>query len=410
MSEPDSTENSKSKPPVAEKPQKRVKTPTVLQLEAVECGAASLAMVLAYYGRIVPLTTLRRECGVSRDGSKASNIVKAARRFGMQAKGFTKPIEKLKTMKLPLVLFWNFNHYVTLEGFKGDKVYLNDPAVGHRVVDMESFNRQFTGVVLDMHPGPDFEPGGARPSVVAALRRRMQGSGLALGFCLIAGLLLVLPGLAIPAFNQIFIDRIILEAKADWLRPLVLAMILALIAQGILRFLQLRYLRRLKIKLSVMMSSRYIWHLLRLPASFYAQRFPGEVANRSQLNDKLAGVMSGQLIQTGIDVVMMVFYAALMFFYDVLLTSIGVLFAITNIVILRWAAKSRIEANMRVLQEYGKAQGVAMAGLQGIETIKSAGLETGFFQQWAGYYAKGTNARRNSPVNAVDARYSGSTS
>ena len=197
-----------------------------------------------------------------------------------------------------------------------------------------------------------------------------------------------------PAFNQIYIDQVILEGKDDWLRPLILAMSLALIAQALLRFLQLRYLRRLRIKLSVMMSSAYIWHLLKLPASFYAQRFPGEVANRSQLNDKLASVMSGQLAQTAIDIIMMIFFAALMFFYDVVLTLIGIGFALINVFILRAAAKSRVEANMRVLQEYGKAQGVAMAGLQGIETIKSGGLETGFFSNWAGYYAKGSNARQ----------------
>lgn len=375
--------------------QKTVRTPTVLQLEAVECGAASLAMVLGYYGRIVPLTTLRRECGVSRDGSKASNIVKAARRFGMKAKGFTKPIEKLREMRLPLILFWNFNHYVTLEGFKKDKVLINDPAVGHRVIEYDSFNRQFTGVVLDMEPGEDFVKEGRRPSVVAAIRKRLKGSGLAVLFCFLVGLLLVIPSLAVPAFNQIFIDRIILEAKADWLRPLILAMTIALVLQAILKFLQLRYLRRLQIKLSVMMASGYMWHLLRLPAQFYAQRFPGEVANRSHLNDKLAGVMSGQLAQTAIDLLMMVFYAALMFFYDTWLTLIGIFFAALNIFILRWASKSRVEANMRVLQEYGKAQGVAMAGVQGVETIKSAGLETGFFGQWAGYYAKGSNARQD---------------
>ena len=385
-----------NKTPAEAQPERpRVKTPTVLQLEAVECGAACLAMVLAHYGRIVPLTTLRVECGVSRDGSKASNIVKAARSFGMKAKGFTKPIRKLRQMRLPLVLFWNFNHYVTLEGFKGDKVYLNDPAVGHRTVDIDSFSRQFTGVVLDMEPGPEFEKKGKRPSVIAAIKRRLNGSGLALLYCFIAGFLLVIPGLAIPAFNQIFIDQIILLNKGDWLRPLMLAMIVALISQGLLRFLQLRYLRRLRIRLSVMMSSNYIWHLLRLPASFYAQRFPGEVANRSSLNDKLAGVMSGQLAQTAIDIIMMAFYAALMFFYDVLLTLIGIAFALINVVVLRWAAKSRVEANMRVLQEYGKAQGVAIAGLHGIETIKSAGLESGFFAQWAGYYAKGSNARQD---------------
>lgn len=374
---------------------KPVKTPTVLQLEAVECGAASLAMVLGYYGRIVPLTTLRRECGVSRDGSKASNVAKAARRFGMEARGFSKSVEKLKEMTMPVIVFWNFNHFLTVEGFKGDKVFLNDPAVGHRQVDLASFSRQFTGVAVSIEPGPDFEPGGQRPSVFKAIWSRLGGSKIALVFCMLAGLLLVLPGLAIPAFNQVFIDSIILSGKTDWLRPLILAMVFALITQAILQYLQMRYLRRLQIRLSVIMSSRYMWHLLRLPASFYAQRYPGEVANRSQLNDKMASIISGQLTQTFISVVMMVFYAALMFFYDIFLTLIGVLFAVCNVLVLRWSSANRVEANMKVLSEFGKAQGVAIAGLQGMETIKSGGLENGFFSNWAGYYAKGGNARQD---------------
>jgi ATP-binding cassette, subfamily C, bacterial len=382
----------------------RIRTPSILQLEAVECGAAALAMVLGYYGRIVPLTTLRVECGVSRDGSKASNVVRAARRYGMEAKGFTKDTENLRDLKAPFIVFWNFNHFVVFEGFHKGKVYINDPAVGHRVLTMEEFDRGFTGVVLVMEPGPEFKREGRHPSVFPAIWERLRGSVGALAFCFLAGLLLVIPGLAIPAFNQIFIDSVILEGRTDWLRPLILAMIVALALQAVLRFLQLRYLRRLKIKLSIKMSSQYMWHLLRLPASFYAQRFSGEVANRSVLNDKLADLLSGRLAQTFIDVVMMGFYAALMFYYDVLLTTIGIVFALSNIILLRWVSARRVEANMRVLSEYGKAKGVAMAGLQSIETIKSSGLESGFFSNWAGYYAKGANARQalelaNQPLN-----------
>jgi ATP-binding cassette subfamily C protein len=372
----------------------RVKTPTVLQLEAVECGAASLAMVLGYHGRIVPLTTLRQECGVSRDGSKASNIVAAARRFGMNAKGYAKDIEDLKEMQFPVIIFWNFNHFVTVEGYDKNNFYLNDPAAGHRIVDNDSFGRQYTGIVLQLEPGPEFVKEGKRPSLIGGITKRMKGSGLGALFVFLIGLLLVIPGLAVPAFNQVFIDRVILDNQTDWLRPLILAMLIAVILQGLLRFMQLRYLRRLRIKLMVLMSSSYIWHLLRLPASFYSQRYPGEVANRSQLNEKLAGIMSGQLAQTAIDVLMMVFYAALMFSYDVVLTLIGIAFALINVVLLRWSSKNRVESNMKVLQEHGKAQGVAVAGLQGIETIKSGGLESGFFGQWAGYYAKGSNARQ----------------
>jgi len=383
----------KKAPPEIKHP--RVRTPSVLQLEAVECGAAALAMILGYYKRVVPLTQLRRECGVSRDGSKASNVVRAARRYGMEAKGFTKSIKKLYDIKPPFIVFWNFNHFVVCEGFSKDRVYINDPAVGHRSVTHKEFNRGFTGVVLVMKPGPEFEPGGRLPSVVGSIRSRLAGSGRALTFCFLTGLLLVIPGLAIPAFNQVYIDAVILQQRTDWLRPLLLAMGISGVLTAALHFMQFRFLRRLKIKLSIKFSSKYLWHLLHLPASFYAQRFAGEIANRSQINTKLADLLSGRLATTAIDVTMMGFYAALMFYYDVVLTLIGIGFAIINAFVLKVISQKRVETNMRVLTEYGKAQGTAMAGLQSIETIKAGGLESGFFGVWAGYYAKAAVARQD---------------
>ncbi|MBK6659468.1 MAG: NHLP family bacteriocin export ABC transporter peptidase/permease/ATPase subunit [Proteobacteria bacterium] len=372
----------------------RVRTPTVLQLEAVECGAAALAMVLAHHGRVVPLAELRRECGVSRDGSKASNVVKAARRYGLVAKGYSKSMESLASVTPPYIVYWNFNHFVTCEGFDAERVYLNDPAMGHRSVTHAEFDRAFTGVVLVFEPGPEFKPGGQLPGLFEELRKHVRNSLGAIGYCVLAGLLLVLPTLAVPAFNQVFIDHIVLESRSGWLRPLLAAMLVAIISHAVLEFLQLRHLRRLKIKLAATMSSRYLWHLLHLPASFYAQRYAGDVANRSALNDKLAELLSGKLAHTSIDVVMMGFYAALMLFYDVGLTLLAVAFAALNGAVLVVLGRKRGEANMRVLQEYGKADGVAIAGLQSIETLKASGLESGLFAQWAGYYAKATGARQ----------------
>ena len=364
-------------------------------MEAVECGAASLGMVLGYHGRFVEPATLRRECGVSRDGSKASNILKGARRYGILAKGFSKSAEALRKLKPPFIVFWNFNHFVVVEGFGDGHVFLNDPAMGHRTISGGEFEKSFTGVVLVTEPGPEFEKGGSRPSLVDAISERLEGSYAGLAYCVAAGFLLVIPGLALPAFSQIFLDHIFVAQRSDWLRPLILAMIIAVLLQAVLKFMQLRYLRRLMIALSVKLSSRFTWHMLRLPAMFYAQRFAGEVANRSQLNDKLADVLSGQLAQSVIGVAMMIFYAALMLYYDPVLTAIGVTFAVANVGVLRWVSMNRVEANMRVLQEYGKAQGIAMAGLQGMETLKSTGLESGFCSKWSGYYAKATNARQD---------------
>ena len=373
----------------------RVVTPTVLQMEAVECGAASLSMILSHYKRVVPLPQLRIECGVSRDGSKASSIVKAAKRYGLQAKGFSKSFNNLYDIKPPFIVFWNFNHFVVCEGLTHERVYLNDPAMGHRSVTLKEFRRSFTGVVLVMEPGPEFTPGGRMPSLTEALKTRLVGSAKAMGFCFVAGLLLVIPGLAIPAFNQIYIDSVIVNGKADWLRPLMLAMTVAAVLQIALYLIQLNVLRRWKIKLSIKFSSDYLWHLLHLPASFYAQRFAGEIAGRSNLNNKMADLLSGRLASTAIDVTTMIFYGALMLYYDVFLTLVGIAFAGINVAVLKAISQERIETNMRMAMESGKAQGIAISGLQSIETLKAGGLESGFFANWAGYYTKAVAARQS---------------
>jgi NHLM bacteriocin system ABC transporter peptidase/ATP-binding protein len=363
-------------------------------MEAVECGAASLGILLAHHGRVVPLAELRRECGVSRDGSNAGSLLRAARRYGLDAHGYSKDVEAVRALEPPYIVFWNFNHFLVVEGFGRDRVYLNDPAVGHRTVSLEEFEDAFTGVVLTASPGPEFQRGGRPPSVVRALRERLRGSKGALAFAILAGFLLVLPGLVIPAFTQVFLDEVLIQGRDDWLRPLLGAMLVTAVAYGLLRALQLHCLRRLGLGLSARMSTGFFRHLLELPVDFYSQRYSGEISDRNDLNDSVASVLSGQLARTAIDVVMMLFYAALMMFYDVTLTSIGIGFAALNFIALRKLSRWRVEANMRLLQEQGKLAGTSIAGLQGMETIKASGMESGFFNRWSGYYANATNARQ----------------
>ncbi|BAZ26275.1 ABC transporter-related protein [Kalymmatonema gypsitolerans NIES-4073] len=373
----------------------RVRTPTLLQIEATECGAAALGIVLGYYSRIVPLAELRRECGVSRDGSNAFNIVKAARNYGLNAKGLKqKNLENLKTFPTPYIVFWNFNHFLVVEGFGENRVYLNDPATGRRTVSLEEFDRAYTGVALVMQPGPDFQRGGKKTNIVSALALRLQNSRSTILYCLVAGLLLTVPRLAVPGFTQVFVDEILVSERSDWIRPLVLGMVLTGVARSFLAWLRLTYLRKLMLKLSVTMSGQFLWHILRLPVGFYAQRFAGEISSRVQLNDKVADVLSGRLATTVIDAVMMVFYFLIMLQYDSVLTSVAVGFAAINFFALQWLSRTRVDANMKLAAEYGKVNGVAIAGIQTIETIKASGLESDSFAKFAGYYAKALNAQQ----------------
>ena len=369
-------------------------TSTLIQMEAVECGAASLGIILSYYNCIVPLSELRQVCGVSRDGSKASNILKAGQSYGLTAKGFKKSIEALQSLTPPYIVFWNFNHFLVVEGFGKNGVYLNDPAAGRRQVSFQEFDEAYTGIVLVMRPGENFKKGGKRRSIVTALASRLSSSRQVLLYCLLAGLFLTFPRLTIPAFTQIFIDRILIENLQDWLRPMLLGMIIAVLVQGALMSIQLKALRKLLIKLSVTMSGQFLWHILRLPVGFYAQRFSGEISSRIQLNDRVAEVLSGRLATTVIDGMMMGLYALLMFTYDWFLTTITVGFAALNFVALQTISRSRVDANISLAQEYGKVSGVAIGGIQAIETVKASGLESDLFTKFAGYYTKALNAQQ----------------
>lgn len=369
-------------------PHRRVKTPTVIQMEAVECGAAALSIVMGHFGLKQPLEQWREECGVSRDGSKALNILKAARKYGMIAKGFKYEIEDLQRVPLPAILFWNFNHFVVLEGFKGNHFYINDPASGRRKVSHEEFNDSYTGVTLTFEPGPDFKRGGRTPSILGFLLQRMRGCEGAFLFALFCALFLVIPGIMTPAFTRIFIDDYLIGTEKQWLRPLLIGMILAITIQMLLTMLQQSCLLRFRTKLSLSGSGRFLSHILRLPMRYYAQRFSGEIGSRLALNDEVAEVVGGRLATISLDFVLIGFFAALMFFYDALLASLVVGVAAINFLVLQLIARTRSDRNRVALQEYGKLYGTSMNGLDMIENLKSNGGEDDFFGRWAGYQAR----------------------
>ncbi|MEG6523049.1 NHLP family bacteriocin export ABC transporter peptidase/permease/ATPase subunit [Desulfotomaculum sp. 1211_IL3151] len=378
---------------------KRVKVPTILQMEAVECGAASLAMILAYHGVWVPLEQLRIACGVSRDGSKASNILRAARKYGLESKGFRKDPDSLKTMAGPMIVHWNFNHFLVLEGFKNGKVYLNDPADGPRTVTEEEFDQSFTGIVLTFGKGQEFKKIGSKPSIIAALGKRVRGSKIALSYVILVGLALVIPGLVIPIFSKIFVDDILLANKQNWLVPLLWGMAITAILRGILTWFREYYLLRLETKIALSTSGQFLWHVLRLPIEFFNQRFAGDISSRMQSNDKVAKVLSGELATTALSLITIVFYFILMLQYNILLALVGLVVAALNIVYLRVVSQKRVDQNRKLLQDKGKLVGTSMSGLQMIETLKATGSESDFFAKWSGYQAKSLNAEQEMGVS-----------
>jgi NHLM bacteriocin system ABC transporter peptidase/ATP-binding protein len=373
----------------------RHRTPTILQMEATECGAACLAMILAYHGRFERLEELRLRCGVTRDGSKASNVIKAAREYGMIARGFRKEPAELRSLPLPQIVFWNFNHFVVIEGFSGDRVYVNDPAMGSRVVSAEEFDQAFTGVVMTFEPGEAFQRGGRAPSTLAALRRRFVGTHQAITYLVIVGLALVLPGLVIPVFTSVFVDRILVGGMQGWLQPLLIAMVGTALLHMALTWLQSYYLQRLETQIALATASRFFWHVLRLPVEFYTQRSPGEISSRVALNERVATMLSGDLAAAILSALTAVFFVFLMFSYSVQLTIVAICVVSLQIIVLRMIARKTSEASQKLALDSGKVMGASMNGLLLMESVKAGGEESEFFGRWAGLHAKYVTAQQS---------------
>ncbi|MEM8997642.1 MAG: cysteine peptidase family C39 domain-containing protein, partial [Acidobacteriota bacterium] len=370
-------------------PNRYVKLPTLIQMENVECGAAALGIVLRYFGKIVPLEELRRECGVSRDGSKALHVVEAGRAYGLEASGrkFSK-IKSLFDLDFPAILFWNRNHYVVLGGFKKGQAYISDPARGPRMVPLDEFDLAYSGVVLTFKPGEDFEPGGEKRNIWAAIWRRIQTSKIPLAFIVLCGLALVLPGLLAPTFSKIFVDEYLIAERERIVSPLLIAMSVTVFISMLLTYMQERALIKLETRLALGTSAAFFTHILKLPMAYFAQRGAGEIADRVGVNDKVAKTITGRLATTAIDCFTMIFYLALMFLYSVSLTLIVLALSGINVAALLFAGRARKDASQRLLADRGKLSSTSAYGLGMVETLKATGNELEFFSRWAGYQSK----------------------
>lgn len=377
-----------------EKQARPTKVPTVLQMESVECGAAALSIILGHFGKFVPLEKLRIACGVSRDGLKATNIIKAAKEYGLEAKGYAKSIEKLMQIKTPAIIFWNFNHFLVLEGFTKNKVYLSDPAQGRYAVTHQEFDDSYTGVVLTFETTEKFEKGNEKRGLMASLASRIKYSKQSIFFIILASLFLVIPGLVIPSFLKVFIDKYLVNNFSGFVMPLLLIMAGILIVNCLLVYIQQYFLLKLETKLALATSSKFLWHVFHLPIAFFTQRYSGEIGNRVSLNDKVAKLLSGDLANAALNVIVVIFYALLMFSYDVILTLVGITMAVINIVILQYVSRARKDGNRQLTNETGKLLGTTTSGISMIETLKASGRENDFFTNWIGYLAKVTNAQQ----------------
>ena len=379
------------------------KVPQVMQMEALECGAACLTMILAYYGRWVPLEQVRADCGVSRDGSKAKNILKAARSYGLEAKGFAISTNALKRQgNFPCILFWNFSHFVVLNGFRGKNAIINDPAQGTVKVPMDTFEESFTGVALVFKKTEAFQEGGTRPSTLKFTRNKLKGMGGAIACVMLMAAISSSITILDTSLGQVFLDRILSNKNPDWLQPFIWLMSGLAIVNSIVAIANAIYLVRVQGRIAVTSSSRFMRHLLHLPIGFYEQRMVGDLQQRQSSNEMIAYTLIGQLAPVIVNVVMLVLYLYIMLRYSVLLTAVGLVTVVINTFLARYISNKRINISRAQAMSQGKLYATTVGGIEMIETIKAAGAENGYFGRWAGYQAAVNEAEvRTAVVNEV---------
>ena len=370
------------------------KVPVVMQMEALECGAASLAMILAYYDKWIPLEQVRSDCGVSRDGSNAANVLRAARSYGMIAKGYRYEPEELKKYgKFPCIVHWNFNHFVVLNGFKKDKAVLNDPAKGNYTVSMKVFDESFTGICLMFEPGDNFEPSGKPKSMMSFARERMKGSAVAVAFVILTSIISNLIGIINPAFSRIFLDRLLTGVNPEWFMPFIMALALIGIIQLVVSWISAVYSLKINGKMDAVGNTTFMWKVLRMPMEFFSQRMAGDICQRQSSNSNIAKTLVSTFAPLLLNTIMMIFYLVVMLRYSLVLTLIGLISIVVNFFVSRIISAKRVNITRVQMRDAGKLAGTTVAGIEMIETIKAAGAENGFFEKWAGYQASVNTAQ-----------------
>ncbi len=367
---------------------KAAKVPVVMQMEALECGAACLAMVLAYYGKWMPLEQVRVDCGVSRDGSKAGNVMKAARSYGLEAKGYRMGLEAVKGISaFPCIIHWNLNHFVVLCGFRGNHACINDPARGSVKVTMDEFDKAFTGIVMVFAPTENFEPDGKRTSTLAFARKRLPGAGAAMVFVMLTSIIGYVFTLLNPAFSRFFMDRLLTGENSELLTPFIALVAAVSLLQVFVAAIRAVYSLKINGKMAVVGSGSFMWKVLKMPMEFFSQRMAGDLLTRHKANETIAEQLVNTLTPLALSAVMMVFYLVVMLRYSPLLTLVGLVSILINIVMSRVISEKRVNITRVQTRDAGKLMSATVSGIRMVETIKASGAENGYFQRWAGYQA-----------------------
>ncbi len=364
------------------------KTPVVMQMEMLECGAASLCMILAYYNKWIPLEQVRKDCGVSRDGSSAKNIYCAAGNYGLDVKAYSFKVDEImESGTFPCIIHWGFNHFVVLNGFRGKNAVINDPARGCVKVPMEEFRQKFTGITLVFEPGEEFEPGGKKNSIMGFARRRLHGTGSAIIFTFLITMAIAVLGIMGPVFSRIFLDIILTPTGKDYIYLFIFVIAAVSLVQIMAVLIKEIYLLKIEGKMAIISNSEFMWHVLRLPVDFFSQRMAGDITTRQKTNQDIASAMIKIFAPLVLNFLMMIFYLTVMIEYNLYITFVGVFSVLINVILAGIISDKRINITRVMMRDKGRLDGTTFTGIEMIETIKSSGADNGFFENWAGIQA-----------------------
>lgn len=369
------------------------KVPVIMQMEAVECGAASLGMILSYYGKWLPLEQLRTDCGVSRDGCNALNIVKAAKHYGLAAKGFRMDAENLRNIKKPAILHWGFNHFVVLCSIHKNQVIINDPGRGRVKLPFSELDREFTGIVLTFEKTDSFQKGGKPASIYSFVKHRLAPAREIFLYLMLSGVLSAVVSIAMPILSQVFSDNIITGKNPEWLHGFLIIFAFLILYQFVLNWMDGYKINRSRARLSVIANSEFMWHVLRLPVQFFSQRYIGDLVQRQMTNESIPMILVQDLAPIMVNVMLLVIYLFFMIKYSLILTIIAIASALLNLWCMKVIASRQTDLNRIAVKDNGKLYGITMSSLKNIESIKSAGAEDAFFQRWSGFYSTMLHSR-----------------
>ncbi len=364
------------------------KVPVIMQMESLECGAACLAMIMAHYGLWLPLEQLRKECGVSRDGSNLRSIYLVAERYGLSPEAFRYSAEQLREKgAFPCIAFWEYNHFVVVDGFRGDYVVLNDPAHGLVKMKFDEFSRSYSGVCMILTPSESFTPSGQPESILKFALERMKGTLTIFLLIILTTIITLLTGILTPAFSRFFVDNVLTREFAQWNRVFFGALFVVMCCHVAAVMTRNIYLLKLQGKMSIVAGTSFLWHVLRLPVEFFTQRTAGDIVQRQRSNAKIADTIINSFAPLVTDTASMMFNLLLMINYSPLIASIGVVSIVLNLIIARAISERCTNITRVQMREEARLDGATLSGIDMIETIKAAGAENEFFARWAGFQA-----------------------